>query len=36
MREVKKIAPFISFRWWLLHTIGITVIYTVGHLVFGA
>ena len=27
--------PFLSVRWWLLHTVAIAAVYTLGHLICG-
>ena len=35
MKHVKKYAPFLTFRWWLLHTAAIAAVYTAGHLLAG-
>lgn len=32
---MKKIAPFLSTRWWVLHAAAIATVYACGHLVFG-
>ena len=29
---MRKYAPFLTPRWWVLHTIGIAAMYTIGHL----
>jgi len=31
--KLKKEWRFLSFRWWVVHFIGFTVIYTLGRLV---
>lgn len=35
MPTTKKYAPFLTFRWWLLHTVAIATVYTLGHLLGG-
>lgn len=35
MSTVRKYAPFLTPRWWILHTVGIAVVYTVGRLLLG-
>lgn len=35
MPTVKKYAPFLTFRWWLLHTVAIGAVYALGHLIGG-
>lgn len=30
-----NLTPFLSIRWWLLHTVAITTVYTLGHLLYG-
>jgi hypothetical protein len=32
---MRKLAPFPTARWWVLHLVAISLVYTVGHLVFG-
>ena len=29
---MRKYAPFLSNRWWILHSIGIAAVYAIGHL----
>ena len=29
---MKKYAPFLTPRWWVLHTAGIAAVYAIGHL----
>jgi len=31
----RKQAPFLSVGWWLLHTVAIATVYTLGHLLYG-
>ena len=35
MAQVIKFAPFLSFRWWLLHTAAVAAVYTAGGLLLG-
>ena len=35
MAQVSKFAPFLTFRWWLLHTVAVAAVYTAGHLLLG-
>ncbi|MBE0616453.1 MAG: hypothetical protein IH608_00815 [Proteobacteria bacterium] len=32
---VRRYAPLLTSRWWLLHTISIAAVYAIGHLLFG-
>lgn len=32
---MRKYAPFLTTRWWLLHLAAITAVYTLGHLLLG-
>jgi hypothetical protein len=32
---LKKLAPFLTVRWWILHSLAIAAVYTAGHLLFG-
>jgi hypothetical protein len=32
---MRKLAPFLTLRWWILHTAGIAAVYAAGHLLFG-
>jgi hypothetical protein len=34
-RPVRHYAPFLTSRWWLLHTAAIAAVYAVGHWLFG-
>ena len=31
---MRKFAPLLTPRWWVLHTVGIAAVYTIGHLLF--
>jgi hypothetical protein len=31
----RNLTPFLSVRWWLLHTVAIATVYTLGHLICG-
>jgi hypothetical protein len=31
----RNFAPFLSAGWWLLHTVAIATVYTLGHLIYG-
>jgi hypothetical protein len=31
----RNLTPFLSVRWWLLHTVAIATVYTLGHLIYG-
>ncbi len=35
MKEVVKFAPFLTFRWWLLHTAAIAAVYAAGQILTG-
>jgi hypothetical protein len=35
MRQVRKFAPFLTFRWWLLHTAAIAAVYAAGNMLAG-
>lgn len=35
MTQVRKFAPFLTFRWWLLHAAAVAAVYTAGHLLLG-
>lgn len=35
MRQARKYAPFLSGRWWLLHTVAVTAVYMAGHFLLG-
>ncbi len=35
MGQVRKFAPFLTFRWWLLHTAAVAAVYTAGNLLLG-
>ena len=35
MAQVKKYAPFLTARWWVLHTAAIAAVYTAGHILMG-
>ena len=35
MAQVKKFAPFLTARWWILHTVAIAAVYAAGHLLMG-
>jgi hypothetical protein len=35
MKQVRKYAPFLSARWWLLHTGAIAAVYAAGSLLAG-
>jgi hypothetical protein len=35
MAQVKKFAPFLTTRWWILHTVAIAAVYAAGHLLAG-
>lgn len=35
MEKVKKYAPFLTSRWWVLHTVAIAAAYAVGALLWG-
>lgn len=30
-----NLTPFLSMRWWLLHTVAIAAVYALGHLLWG-
>jgi len=30
MSQVKKYAPFLSVRWWVLHTVAVAAVYAAG------
>lgn len=32
---MRKIAPFLSLRWWTLHLAGIAAVYAAGHFLLG-
>jgi hypothetical protein len=32
---MKKYAPFLSARWWILHTVGVAAVYAAGNLWLG-
>lgn len=32
---MRKYAPFLTARWWLLHLVAISAVYTLGHLLLG-
>jgi hypothetical protein len=32
MSPVKKYAPFLSVRWWILHTAAVAAVYAAGNL----
>jgi hypothetical protein len=32
---MKKYTPFLTPGWWVLHTVGIAVVYAIGHLLLG-
>ena len=31
----KKFAPFLTVRWWFLHTLAVAAVYAAGHLMLG-
>lgn len=31
----RNLTPFVSARWWVLHTVAIATVYTLGHLLYG-
>jgi hypothetical protein len=33
---MRKIAPFLTFRWWLLHTAAVAAVYAAGRFLAGA
>ena len=35
MPQVRKFAPFLTFRWWLLHTAAIAAVYAAGYILWG-
>lgn len=35
MAQVKKFAPFLTTRWWILHTAAVAAVYAAGHLLMG-
>jgi hypothetical protein len=35
MKEVGRFAPFLTFRWWLLHTFAIAAVYAAGRIITG-
>ena len=35
MRQIRKFAPFLTFRWWLLHTAAIAAVYAAGNILAG-
>lgn len=35
MKQVKKYAPFLTPRWWLLHTAAVAAVYAAGHILLG-
>jgi hypothetical protein len=32
---MKKIAPFLTARWWVLHLAGVAAVYAAGNILFG-
>ena len=35
MQQVRKFAPFLTFRWWLLHTAAVAAVYAAGNMLAG-
>jgi len=35
MKQVKKYAPFLTPRWWLLHTVAVAAVYAAGRILLG-
>ena len=36
MAQVKKYAPFLTTRWWILHMVAIAAVYAAGHFLVGS